>query len=43
VMWGYFKVVPTGTIPEFQPLIMLSLLAVSAAVAALAYRRKRQV
>jgi hypothetical protein len=43
VMWGYFQVVPTGTIPEFQPLIMLSLLAVSTSVAALAYRRKRQV
>ncbi len=42
VMWGYFQVVPTGTIPEFQPLIMLSLLVASTAVAALAYKRKRQ-
>jgi hypothetical protein len=41
VMWGYFQVVPTGTIPEFQPLIMLSLLVASTAVAALVYRRKR--
>jgi FtsP/CotA-like multicopper oxidase with cupredoxin domain len=43
VMWGYFKVVPTGSIPEFQPLIMISLLVVSTLVAALAYKRKRQV
>jgi FtsP/CotA-like multicopper oxidase with cupredoxin domain len=43
VMWGYFKVVPTGTIPEFQPLIMLSVLIASSAVAALVYRRKRQI
>lgn len=42
VMWGYFQVVPTGTIPEFQPLIMLSLLVVSTTVAALAYKRKQQ-
>jgi hypothetical protein len=42
-MWGYFEVVPTGSIPEFQPLIMLSLLVVSTVAAALAYRRKRQV
>lgn len=42
-MWGYFQVVPTGAIPEFQPLIMLSLLFVaSTAAAALAYKRKRQ-
>lgn len=42
-MHGYFQVVPTGTIPEFQPLIMLSLLVASTAVAALVYRRKRQI
>jgi hypothetical protein len=42
VMWGYFQVVPTGTIPEFQPLIMLSLFVASTAVAALVYRRRRQ-
>jgi plastocyanin len=41
-MWGYFQVVPTGAIPEFQPLISLSLLVVSTMVAALAYKRKRQ-
>jgi len=41
-MYGYFKVVPTGTIPEFQPLVMLSLLAVGTLVAALAYKRKRE-
>jgi plastocyanin len=43
IMLGYFQVVPTGAIPEFQPLIMLSLLFVaSTAAAALAYKRKRQ-
>jgi len=42
-MKGYFQVVPTGTIPEFQPLIMLSVLVASSAVAALVYRRKRQI
>jgi FtsP/CotA-like multicopper oxidase with cupredoxin domain len=41
-MYGYFKVVPTGTIPELQPLAMLSLLAAGTAVAALAHRRKRE-
>jgi len=43
VMWGYFQVVATGTIPEFQPLIMLSLLVVSATVAVLVHKRKRQI
>jgi len=42
LMWGYFQVVQTGTIPELQPLLMLSLLVVSAGVIALAYKRKRQ-
>lgn len=42
-MWGYFQVVPTGTIPEFQPLMMLLLLVASSAVAALVYRRKRRI
>lgn len=41
VMYGYFQVVPTGTIPEFQPLIMLSLLIASTAVAVVVYRRRR--
>jgi len=40
-MKGYFQVVPTGTIPELQPLMMLSLLVASTVVAALVYRRKR--
>ena len=39
-MYGTFRVVPTGTIPEFQPLMMLSLLVAVTAVAALVYRRK---
>jgi FtsP/CotA-like multicopper oxidase with cupredoxin domain len=43
MMKGYFQVVATGTIPEFQPLIMLSVLVASSAVAALVYRRKRQI
>jgi FtsP/CotA-like multicopper oxidase with cupredoxin domain len=43
MMHGSFQVVPIGTIPEFQPLIMLSLLVASTAVAALVYKRKRQI
>jgi len=42
VMWGYFKVVPTGTIPEFHPLIMLTLL-IAGTAAALVCRRKQQI
>jgi FtsP/CotA-like multicopper oxidase with cupredoxin domain len=42
-MWGYFKVVPTGTIPEFQPLIMLTLLVAGTIVAVLAYKRKPKI
>jgi plastocyanin len=42
VMWGYFKVVPTGGIPEFQPLAMLMLLFLSTGIVALVLRRKRQ-
>jgi plastocyanin len=42
-MKGYFQVVATGTIPEFQSLILLSLLVATTAVTALVYRRKRQV
>ena len=41
MMWGYFQVIQTGTIPEFQPLMMLSLLATSTVVIALVYRKKR--
>jgi len=43
VMWGYFRVVPTGTIPEFQPLAMLSLLIVGIGIATLARKRRRQI
>jgi hypothetical protein len=43
VMWGYFQVVATGTIPEFQPLMLLSVFVASVAVAALVYRRKRRI
>jgi plastocyanin len=42
-MKGYFQVVPTGTIPEFQPLMLLSLLLASVAGAALVCRRKRWI
>jgi len=41
MMWGYFQVIQSGTIPEFQPLTMLSLLVIITVVTALAYRRKR--
>lgn len=40
-MFGSFQVVSTGSIPELQPLVMLSLLMASTAVATLAYKRKR--
>jgi len=40
-MYGTFQVVPTGAIPEFQPLMLLSLLVAITALAALVYRRKR--
>ncbi len=43
VMYGTFQVVPTGTIPEFQPLMLLSLLVASTALAALVFRRKRRI
>jgi FtsP/CotA-like multicopper oxidase with cupredoxin domain len=43
VMWGYFKVVSTGTIPEFQPLIMLSLLVAGTIVAVLIHKRKPKI
>jgi heme/copper-type cytochrome/quinol oxidase subunit 2 len=41
LMWGYFRVVPTGTIPEFQPLAMLTLFILSIGIAALARKRRR--
>jgi hypothetical protein len=41
VMKGYFQVVPTGTIAEFQPLIMLSVLVASSAIAASARVQRR--
>ena len=43
IMYGTFQVVPTGTIPEFQPLMLLSLLVASTALAALVFRRKRRI
>lgn len=41
-MWGYLRVIPTGTIPEFQPLAMLSLLIVGVGIATLARRKRRR-
>jgi hypothetical protein len=41
VMWGYFQVVQSGTIPEFQPLTMLLLLATITVVTVLFRRRHR--
>jgi heme/copper-type cytochrome/quinol oxidase subunit 2 len=43
LMWGYFRVVPTGSIPEFQPLAILSLSIVGIGIATLARRRRRQI
>jgi len=42
VMWGYLQVVPTGTIPEFQPLVALSLLVAATFATAFIYKRKHQ-
>jgi hypothetical protein len=38
LMWGYFRVVPSGAIPEFQPLAMLFILSIGIAILA----RKRR-
>ena len=43
MMWGYFQVIQTGTIPEFQPLILLSLLIATTAIAVIANKRRRQI
>jgi FtsP/CotA-like multicopper oxidase with cupredoxin domain len=42
VMYGYFRVVQTGGIPEFQPLALLALLFLSTAIAAVFRRKNRQ-
>jgi FtsP/CotA-like multicopper oxidase with cupredoxin domain len=42
VMWGYFKVVITGGIPEFPAIALLSLLVVGTTSVALVSKRKRQ-
>jgi plastocyanin len=42
VMWGYFQIVQTGAIPEFQPVTMMLLLVASTIFAALIYKRKRR-
>jgi hypothetical protein len=42
LMWGYFRVVPTGSIPEFQPLTILLLSIVGIGIATLARKRRRQ-
>jgi len=43
MMWGYFGVFPTGGIPEFQPLVMLSLLVIGTLAIALVCKRKQVV
>ena len=43
VMWGYFQVVPTGTIPELQPLAMLILILLGTAVAVFVGGKKRPI
>lgn len=42
VMYGYFQVVATGTIPEFSSIAMVSLLIVTTAIVAFACKRKQQ-
>jgi FtsP/CotA-like multicopper oxidase with cupredoxin domain len=41
VMYGYFTVVQTGAIPEFQPLAILTLLFLSTGIVALVRRKTR--
>jgi FtsP/CotA-like multicopper oxidase with cupredoxin domain len=44
VMWGYFEIVPTGTlVPEFEPLMILSTLIAVSTVFAVSLRIKRKV
>lgn len=43
LMWGYLRVVTTGSIPEFQPLAMLLLSIVGVGIATLARKRRRQI
>jgi hypothetical protein len=42
VMYGYFTVVQTGAIPEFQPFAMLTLLFLGTGIVALVRRKTRQ-
>ena len=41
VMYGFFQILPTGTIPEFQLIIMVPMLVAGTTLAALMYRRKK--
>jgi plastocyanin len=43
LMWGYFKVVPTGSIPEFEPLMMMLLSIVGIGIVAFASKRRRHI
>lgn len=43
IMWGYLRVVAAGTIPEFPSLMAPLLFAAGTIIAAVAYKRKRQV
>lgn len=43
VMWGYFRVVPTGSIPEFELLMMTLLSMVGIGIVAFASRRRRRI
>jgi heme/copper-type cytochrome/quinol oxidase subunit 2 len=43
LMWGYFKVVPTGSIPEFEPLMMTLLSIVGIGIVAFASKRRRRI
>jgi heme/copper-type cytochrome/quinol oxidase subunit 2 len=42
-LWGYFEVVPTGSIPEFEPLMMTLLSMVGIGIAAFASKRRRRI
>jgi len=42
-MWGYFQVIQTGTIPEFQLLIILPLLTATTVAVALTCKKRKQI
>ncbi|HXX88413.1 MAG TPA: hypothetical protein VEH86_08220 [Candidatus Acidoferrum sp.] len=42
-MYGYLKVVPTGTIPEFQPPIMLAMFFAGTMITLLIHKKRKKI